>query len=60
MINNLSLYNKGLKRKGKKLKQSLALKVAEGKKLMSFEVYCFLCRKLFKSPKREHIFTHLF
>ena len=60
MIDNLSLHDKGSKRRGKNLKKSSGLKVAEGKKPMSFEVHRFLCRKLFESPKREHVFTHLF
>jgi phage-related protein len=38
----------------------LALKLNEGKKPMSREVYSFLAQKLFESERKEHIFAHLF
>ena len=60
MVDALSLCNKGSKRRGKKLKQNLGLKIEEGKKPMSFQVYSFLCKKMFESDKREHVFAHLF
>lgn len=56
----LALYCKGSKRKGQHLKQSLGLVISEGKKPMSREVYSFLAKKMFKSKKKEHIFSHLF
>ena len=56
----VSLYCKGSKRKGRKLKQDLGLEITEGKKPMSKEVYSFLARKLFESREAEHLFAHLF
>ena len=56
----VSLYCKGSKRKGRKLKQDLGLEISEGKKPMSKEVYSFLARKLFESREAEHLFAHLF
>ena len=56
----LALYCKGSKRKGRHLKQSLGLVISEGKKPMSREVYSFLAKRMFKSKKKEHIFSHLF
>lgn len=58
--NNLSKYIKGSKRMGRKMKQSLALKISEGKKAMTRSVYSFLCRLLMESNKKEHLFAHLF
>ena len=62
IIHNLSLHDKDLKWRGKKLKQTLGLKVAEKKKLIIFKVHHFLFRKLFESYKREkilHAYLHL-
>ena len=56
----VSLYCKGSKRKGRKLKQDLGLEITEGKKAMSKGVYGFLAKTLFFSGDPEHIFAHLF
>ena len=56
----MALYCKGSKRKGRQLKQSLGLVISEGKKPMSREVYSFIANKMFKSKKKEHIFSHVF
>ena len=56
----MSLYYKGSKRKGRKLKQDLGLEITEGKKAMSKNVYSFLAEKMFHSRETEHIFAHLF
>ena len=56
----VSLYCKGSKRKGRKLKQDLGLEITEGKKPMSKQVYSFLAKILFTSKDPEHIFAHLF
>lgn len=56
----VSLYCKGSKRKGRKLKQDLGLEISEGKKAMSKNVYSFLAQKMFHSREAEHIFAHLF
>jgi len=58
--NSLSKYIKGSKRMGRKMKQCLALKITEGKKVMTREVYTFLCKLLLVSDKKEHLFAHLF
>jgi len=50
----------GSKRTGRKEKQGLALKISEGKKRMTKEVYSFIAKKLFESDKPEHLFAHLF
>jgi len=41
IIHNLSLHDKDLKWRGKKLKQTLGLNVAEKKKLIIFKVHHF-------------------
>ena len=56
----LSLYCKGSKRRGKKLKQNLGLKIEEGKKGMKRQVYSKIAKLLFQSEKKEHIFAHVF
>ena len=56
----VSLYCKGSKRKGRKLKQDLGLEITEGKKAMSKNVYSSLAKKMFYSRDAEHIFAHLF
>ena len=53
MIHNLSLCNKGSKRRRKKLKQSLGLKVTEGKNLMSFQVCSFCAESCLKVAKES-------
>ena len=44
---SISLYYKGSKRRGETLKQQIALKITEGKRPMSFEVYKFVAKGLF-------------
>ena len=56
----VSLYCKGSKRKGRKIKQDLGLEISEGKKHMTKAVYSYLADKFFNSKEPEHIFAHLF
>ena len=56
----VSLYCKGSKRKGRKIKQDLGLEISEGKKHMTKAVYSYLAKKFFNSKEPEHIFAHLF
>ena len=56
----VSLYCKGSKRKGRKIKQDLGLEISEGKKHMTKSVYSYLAKKFFNSKEPEHIFAHLF
>lgn len=56
----LSLYCKGSKRRGRKLKQNLGLKLEEGKKGMKRQVYSKIAELLFQSKRKEHIFAHVF
>ena len=56
----LSLYCSGSRRKGKQMKQGLALRLTEGKTKMNIATYKFIARHLFQSAKKEHIFAHLF
>ena len=57
---SISLYCKGSKSCGATLKQQLVLKITEGKRPMSFEVYKFIAKGLFESSKKEHVFVNLF
>ena len=57
---SISQYCKGSKRRGETLKQQLALKITEGRRPMSFEVYKFIAKGLFYLSKKEHVFLHLF
>ena len=56
----MSLYCKGSKRKGRKLKQDLGPEITEGGKAMSKNVYRLLAKNMFYSREAEHIFAHLF
>ena len=56
----MSLYYKGLKRKGRKLKQDIGINISKGKKPMSKQVCSFLAKTLFASRETEHMFSHLF
>ena len=60
IIEGISLYCKGFKRRGKQLKQKFGLDLSEGKKPMSLEVFEFLSKQLFVSKSKETIFAHLF
>ena len=60
ITDGISLYCKGSKRRGKKLKQDLGFDLSEGKKPMSLEVFEFLSKQLFVSKSKESIFAHLF
>jgi hypothetical protein len=60
MINCFSRYIKGSKRINLAAKQTLGLKILEGKSHMTVAVYEFLCKAMFESKKPEHIFAHTF
>lgn len=64
MPNELSegftIYIKGSRRINLAAKQTLGLKITEGKRHMTPEVYKFLAKTLFESPKPEHVFAHTF
>jgi hypothetical protein len=60
MVNNLSRYIKGSKRINLATKQTLGLKITEGKSHMSVPVYEMLCKIMFESEKPEHVFAHAF
>ena len=57
ITDRISLYCKGSKRRGKKLKQELGLDLSEGKKTTSFEVFEFLSKQLFVSKSNDSIFA---
>jgi hypothetical protein len=60
MTNSLSKYMKGTKRMSRKMKQTLSLKISEGKKVMTREVYYFISRLFMESSRKEHVFSHVF
>jgi hypothetical protein len=60
MVNNLSRYIKGSKRINLAAKQTLGLKITEGKSHMTVPVYEMLCKIMFESEKPEHVFAHTF
>jgi hypothetical protein len=60
MKKELSTFIAGLERTGLHEKQSLGLKLAEGKKPISQKAYELLAKALFESGKKEDIFAHLF
>ena len=57
---NFSRYIRGSTRTNKAAKQTLGLKVKEGKLHMTVEVYETIARLMFESDKREHMFAHAF
>mmetsp|Transcript_20744 Transcript_20744/g.31523 ORF Transcript_20744/g.31523 Transcript_20744/m.31523 type:complete len:642 (-) Transcript_20744:310-2235(-) len=57
---NFSRYIRGSARTNKAAKQTLGLKVKEGKSHMTVEVYELIARLMFESDKKEHIFAHAF
>ena len=56
----VSVYCKGSKRRGRRLKQNLGLKIREGKKELSFRCFKLIAKKLFESDKKEDVFNHTF
>ena len=56
---DLHVFMGGIKRSVATEKLEKGLKLDEGKKPMSFEVYKALCKVLYKSSKADHIFCHL-
>mmetsp|Transcript_21038 Transcript_21038/g.25871 ORF Transcript_21038/g.25871 Transcript_21038/m.25871 type:complete len:633 (+) Transcript_21038:146-2044(+) len=56
----MAVYVKGSRRLNLLAKQTLGLKISEGKEHMTFEVYSKIARILFESGQPEHIFAHLF
>ena len=57
---NLSLFNRGMKRKVTDEKTKLGTSLEEGKKGMNINVYKLLCQKLMEIDTEESIFGHLF
>ena len=55
-----SRYIKGSRRINLAAKQTLGLKIVEGKDAMSVEAYELIAKHLFHSGKTEHIFAHTF
>jgi hypothetical protein len=60
MNSSLALYIKGSRRMNRLAKQTLGLKIVEGKKHMTLSVYKTIASILFESSELEHIFAHLF
>lgn len=60
MSKGFSRYIKGSRRINLAAKQTLGLKIVEGKDAMSVEAYELIAKHLFHSGKTEHIFTHTF
>jgi len=60
MKTRVATYISGVTRRGMQQKQSLGLKIVEGKKPMKKECYSKLAELFFKSDDRECIFAHLF
>lgn len=60
MQESLSLYIKGSRRLNILAKQTLGLDITEGKKPMTRKVYKKIAEILFRSQKKEHLFTYLF
>jgi hypothetical protein len=60
MNSSLALYIKGSRRMNRLAKQTLGLKIVEGKKHMTLSVYKTIASILFESCELEHIFAHLF
>jgi hypothetical protein len=60
MNSSLALYIKGSRCMNRLAKQTLGLKIVEGKKHMTLSVYKAIASILFESCELEHIFAHLF
>ena len=56
----MAKYVKGMKRRIRRMKQVLALKISEGKIVMTRDVYHFISRLFLESEEKEHIFARLF
>lgn len=59
-VAGMAKYVKGMKRRIRRMKQVLALKISEGKKVMTRDVYHFISRLFLESEEKEHIFARLF
>lgn len=60
LVAGMAKYVKGMKRRIRRMKQVLALKISEGKKVMTRDVYHFISRLFLESEEKEHIFARLF
>lgn len=60
LTDSLQLYIKGSKRLNLAAKQTLGLKIMEGKRHMTPVVFEKFAQILFESPKPEHVFAHCF
>jgi hypothetical protein len=60
MVTNFGRYIKGSKRINLAAKQTLGLKITEGKSHMTVPVYEKACEIFFESSKPEHVFAHAF
>ena len=60
LVAGMAKYVKGMKRRIRRMKQVLALKITEGKKVMTRDVYHFISRLFLESEEKEHIFARLF
>lgn len=57
---SIGKYIRGMKRISRQMKQHLSLKIVEGKRVMTRDVYHFISRVLLESDEKEHIFARLF
>ena len=53
-------YRRGMKLISRQMKQHLALKIIEGKRVMTRDAYHFISRVLLESDEKVHIFARLF
>jgi len=60
MATDFGRYIKGSKRINLAAKQTLGLKITEGKSHMTVPVYEKACEIFFESSKPEHVFAHAF
>ena len=60
LVASMAKYAKGMKRGICRMKQVLALKISEGKKVMTRDIYHFISRLFLESEEKEHIFDRLF
>lgn len=60
MDSSLSLYIKGSKRLNKLAKQTLGLKICEGKRHMKVDTYRRIAKIMFQSADPSYVFAHLF
>ena len=57
---DMTQFNRGIKRKVAEEKMETGVSLEEGKKAMTFEVYKLMCDKLIKTGTNEATFAHLF